>query len=139
MSFNKRILPFEMTVCIKGWRQNSAQIKRTYVYSRENFFTKMGMSDLCFGASYKVKIDSVQNLRKKPCNAKIRPSKCFIYWVWQPNCNCREMYVSLNKKSTFFTRSLWNLVKITYPWVGKITWIKVCLGQNCGFFDNTIF
>ena len=53
--------------------------------------------------------------------------------------NCHWPRNVLLKKSAIFTQSLWNLVKITYPWIGKIARIKTCLGQNCGIFINTKF
>ena len=40
---------------------------------------------------------------------------------------------SISKKSTFFNQSLYDLVKITSSWVGKIAWISTRLDENCGF------
>ena len=46
---------------------------------------------------------------------------------------------AINKKSTIFVSSLWNLVKMTNSWVDYIGRISAQLDVNCGFFTNSIF
>ena len=43
------------------------------------------------------------------------------------------------KKSTIFTQSLRNLVKIRYSWVAYLPQVSQWLGKNCGFFNKSIF
>ena len=46
---------------------------------------------------------------------------------------------AINKKSTIFVSSLWNLVKMTNSWLDYIGRISAQLDVNCGFFTNSIF
>ena len=43
------------------------------------------------------------------------------------------------KKSTIFSQSLWNLVKMSDSWVGHGGQVSLWLGKNCGFFIKNIF
>ena len=43
------------------------------------------------------------------------------------------------KKSTIFTQSLRNLVKIMYSWVAYFNQVSQWLSKNCGFFNKSIF
>ena len=42
------------------------------------------------------------------------------------------------KKTTISIQLLWNLLKMTNSWVGKIAWILALLCKNCGFFINSL-
>ena len=44
--------------------------------------------------------------------------------------------MAIDKKSTIFIQSLWNLVKISTSCVGNFAWILAKLDENCGFFIN---
>lgn len=50
---------------------------------------------------------------------------------------CKKILLSqkfaFTKKSTIFTQSSRDLVKITNSRVGKNAWISACLSKNCGF------
>ena len=46
---------------------------------------------------------------------------------------------TIDKKSTIFIQSLWNLVKIRYSWVAYLNIVLQWLGKNCGFFNKSIF
>ena len=46
---------------------------------------------------------------------------------------------AINKKSTIFTQFLWHFVKMTIPWDDHFSKVSSKLGENCGFFINSIF
>ena len=47
--------------------------------------------------------------------------------------------LAINRKSTFFVRSLWNLVKIITPWDNHFHKVSWGLDKNWGFFSNGQF
>ena len=45
---------------------------------------------------------------------------------------------AFTKKSTIFTQSLRNFVKINYPWVPYFEKVSLWLDKNCGFLNKSI-
>ena len=46
---------------------------------------------------------------------------------------------AVNEKFTIFVKILWNFVKQTIPWKGKIAKVWAWSGKNWGFFINSLF
>ena len=55
---------------------------------------------------------------------------------WESGLSQKYAFI---KKSTIFTQSLRNLVKIRYSWVAYLPQVSQWLGKNCGFFNKSIF
>ena len=60
------------------------------------------------------------------------------YSMYKQNWPPAQKY-AINKKSTIFTQFLWHFVKMTIPWDDHFGKVSSKLGENCGFFINSIF